>query len=135
MSAFKLSKDQIKRRDEIMDDLQEKSEALESAVEKYNEALDEIRGDVEVALEAYNESLADAQEFVEEIASDANQAIEEKSERWQEGERGQEALSFKEAWEQISVEGASIDFPDPIEFDGVDYAEEIGNAPDELGSY
>ena len=91
--AFKLTKVQIKERDEMVAALREKAEVVTAAKTAWEEAVND-----------YNGALADANTFVEGLASDFRSQFDDKSERWQEGERGEAASTFVEAWEGVSLD-------------------------------
>lgn len=94
---------------------------LEETEEERVEGLkSERRNAAEEALEdlfgEYVEALESAIGFAENIRDEAQSYYDDRSERWQEGDAGQEYLLFIESWDEI----ANIDVPklrDLIEFD------------------
>jgi hypothetical protein len=102
----RLSKAQEKARAELVIELA----AAEKLVRfRFAELLSFCRhasADVNEAIRAYNLSLLKAESFASTVAEDFRSAYEEKSERWQEGEAGQEAVSFIEEWE--GFEGSAL---------------------------
>jgi hypothetical protein len=84
--AFALKKSDLKRRDELAAALREKFQAVEDAVGAYNEALGEAR------------------DFVEDLASAAEDDFSSKSDKWQEGERGEAARSWIDALQEFAPE-------------------------------
>lgn len=86
MSAFKLSKAQIKQHVELHEELAAAESALESAIE------------------AYNAVLAEAREHCQEIAETAQSEWDEKSERWQESDKGVEAQAWITEWADADLE-------------------------------
>ncbi len=54
---------------------------------------------VNEAIRAYNLTLLKAEAFATALAEDFRSAFDDKSERWQESDAGQEASSFVEEWE------------------------------------
>jgi hypothetical protein len=63
----------------------------------------------------YNKSLSDVREFVSGIAEDARAEYDEKSERWQACERGQDAGRWLEQWEATELENFEFEPPDPLD--------------------
>ena len=102
----KLSKDQLADRDVRLATLEETCEALVGAVDEYNKAIEEAFAKLEPLVKAYNVAVSDAQEFAQEVASDIDDYIRDKSEKWQEGERGQAYIAWRDAWQQWSLETA-----------------------------
>lgn len=122
--SLKLTKADRDRRDEIVALLQERKEKLETKVSAFNDLLSTARADVEEAMGRYNDALDEAKEFTDNVANEAQATIEEKSEKWQEGEKGQAAVEWQQLWSEIDLDHVDIDFPDEIEFE-VSHAEEL----------
>lgn len=103
---MKLSKAQEKARAELVIELA----AAEKLVRyRFAELLSFCRrasDDVNEAIRAYNISLLKAEAFATAIAEDFRSDYEDKSERWQEGEAGQQANDFIEEWE--GFEGSKL---------------------------
>jgi hypothetical protein len=131
--AFKLDKQELARCQKYEVDLREAQGKLEDALDIYNTAVTNLRGPLEEALAAYNELVGEARGFVEDIASAADNEISDKSEKWQEGEKGQAAIEWKDAWEQATFDEIEIEFPDDLTLDGLDHADTIEQLPVEAG--
>lgn len=131
--SFKLSKDECKQRTDLMAKLSEMRNAFETAIETYNETIQEARGSVEESAQALNDALEEARSFVADIANQGESDYAEKSERWQESDKGQAAQEWWQAWQELesSLEPVEIDFPDGITVDVEDHADLLDNAPDE----
>lgn len=103
---MKLSKAQEKARAELVIELA----AAEKLVRyRFAELLSICRrapDDVNEAIRAYNLALSKAEAFATGVAEDLRSDYEEKSERWQEGEAGQQANDFIEEWE--GFEGSAL---------------------------
>lgn len=122
-----LSKGQIKQRDEIAAKLRDKADDVNSAEEAVQEAIERLN---EVVRE-YNDLVTEANDFVVEVAGEGRDYIDEKSERWQEGDRGQEVAGFVEEWEGVEldeVEEAELQF----DFGERDAAEDLESLPDTI---
>jgi hypothetical protein len=102
--AFKLTKDEAARKTHIM------------------EALAEARAEIEAAGDRYNEVLEQARAFAQEVAEDRRADWDLKSERWQEGDKGQAADAWISEWENFDSEEAAE--PD------MDGAADLDNLPD-----
>lgn len=129
--ALKLSKSQIAEKTERSAALAATHEALEQAISEYNDAAEALRAPVDAALEAFNEALFDARNWAEELGGDLRNEFSEKSEKWQEGERGQAADQWLEQWEQYQPDAAEIDWPEPLEVPDGDNGDELDGIPDE----
>ena len=115
--AFKLTKDEVKTRDEINDDLQGAWSKVEEAVNKYNAAMDEAKGDVEQAVEKFNEVVERSNEFTGGVAQRAEDEFDERSENWQSGEKGDAASTWKDEWANAELEALDIDWPEELSID------------------
>lgn len=118
--AFKLDKQEIARRDELFGDLTDARAKLEDAVSVYNAEVLKLREALDAKLAAYNEVVEEASGFAADIASAADGAIGDKSEKWQEGDRGQAATAWKDEWENASFDAVEIEYPDDLSIDQVD---------------
>jgi hypothetical protein len=129
--SFRLSKNEIASRDEIIARLEKAAAEVTAAVEAANAAIEAATEPVNGAIERYNEIVGKAREFAADVASQAESDIGDKSERWQEGERGQAAQEWQQEWEGLSFEDIELELPQPIDFDDPGYAEMLGSAPEE----
>lgn len=99
----KLSADQKKDKDGH-------AEAIREAWSK----LDGLWGEVEAAVAAYNEGVAemneklsDAETWRDEIVQEMDDYMSERSEKWLDGDAGQNYESWKGEWENVSFESVS----------------------------
>src|SRR5262245_21534791 len=121
--AFKLTKEEIAKRDEIFAALNEKYAELETAVGEYNEAVGKAQTEVENVLAEYNKVLADARELAQDIANDADSEMMEKSEKWADSDAGQAAQAFKDEWEGLNLDDLEIEFPGELVVEDPGHAE------------
>jgi hypothetical protein len=130
---FKLGKEQIAQRDAIAVKIQEQREAVDTAVVAFNDAMTVARNELQAALDIYNEALTEAKAFAEDVAQNWENDFEEKSERWQEGEKGEAVREMIEAWQSVDLDEAAIDMPDAeVSFDDVEMHDEVlSNLPTE----
>lgn len=133
----KLTPNQQKEHAEILAKLRDYDQAGHELVSDYNDTLDEMYKDFEKSLEELGTKLMEdmankldvgvfeqAASFASEVRDAASDFFEQRSEKWQEGEKGQEYQSFLDEWDNASCE---IDDPqDDVEpdelFDGATYA-------------
>jgi peptide subunit release factor 1 (eRF1) len=90
--AFKLNKTEIKQHQDL-------SAALRAA-------FDEITA----ATIAFNEAIGNARDFASRVAGEREENIGNKSEAWQEGDRGQAAQAWVESWAECDL--GEMDEPD-----------------------
>jgi hypothetical protein len=127
--AFKLSKEQLARRHALAADLRDKALTLNIAIAAFNRGVEPLVEAVAKAQDDYNELLEIARNLAERIAENAREEFEAKSERWQEGEKGQQVREWIERWE-MSLEEISIELPEALEeIEPDEHAGEIEEAP------
>lgn len=131
--AFKMSKAQIKERDEKVAALETAATNLKQEIEESNTRLTEIRENIEAKVNEYNSALEDAKEFMNNIGNDARSEFDDKSEKWQEGDRGQEVSSWIDELENFSPDEIKVELPDDIEEPDLDHGEEITGLAEEPG--
>lgn len=113
--AFKLDKQEMARRDKLVEELRDGRGKLEDAVSTFNAAVEELKAGVVTALESYNEVVGETRGFVEDIASTADGQFDDKSEKWQEGDKGQQVREWIDAWQNEPFEDVEITFPEELE--------------------
>lgn len=123
--AFGLNKADAKRRDGYVDDLREKAKKLHDAIAEYQTKLLEIRGPVEEALAEYNEVLDEARGFIEDIANNARGEWDDKSEKWQEDEKGQAVSAWIDSFDECELEDVEVPFPEDLEYEEPDHADNL----------
>lgn len=128
--AFNLTKDEIKIRDEIIAALNAAKSKLEDEISAYNERLEALKEPVEAALAAYNEEVEKARSFAEDIATQADSDFSDKSEKWQEGDKGSAANDWKTEWENLSFDAIEIEFPEELIVEDPNHAESLEQAPE-----
>lgn len=125
-----LTSAQLAERTRITDVLIEAYDELDKAVEAYNSAMEELQAPVNTALEALNGALSDARALRDEIVSDADEYIENRSEKWQESETGQEVRAYKEQWEYAELDDKEIEFPEAIQMPDLDPETILNDLPE-----
>jgi hypothetical protein len=136
--AIKLTKAEVIRQTKLVAELRVQEYAMTAAIEDFNTAMDSARVDLREAVEKYNEVISEVNGFALDIATRLQDEIDEKSEKWQESEKGEAAVAFKDEWEQI--DGGELDadeiapsYIDDMTFEAADALEAISTEPE--GSY
>jgi len=130
--AFKLDKKEVGERDGLLEELRDARTALEEAVAAYNAAVEALKAPLLAELEKYNEVVEKARDFVEDIANVAEEQFGDKSEKWQEGEKGVAAREWIDAWQNEDLNAVEIEFPDELSLpdDETDHDGRLENLPE-----
>jgi hypothetical protein len=99
--TFQLTKDQIAQRTALLARMQAAHDELTGAVVNYNQELAALR------------------DFCNEISEENRSAFDEKTERWQEGDKGQEIDEWIQQWENLDLPD-DLDEPDESCFSAVE---------------
>jgi hypothetical protein len=126
-----LDKAQQQDKATLVDAIREANSELEVVIDAYNLVLAKEKAKVQEKLAAVNAKVREAKEWAEGIAADMQNYYDEKSENWQEGEKGQNYDSWKTDYENFSPDDLEIDFPDDLEVIAADAADDLENLPDE----
>lgn len=92
--------------DDIVAKLRAEQAEIDGALSEYEDAVTSGRDQINEKIAAYNEKLTELREIVTEQVSAMDDYMGDKSEKWQDGERGQEYSEWKDTWDNA---GASID--------------------------
>lgn len=122
----KLSKTQIEEKDSHATSLSEKRTALAAAVDAFNERMAEEWANVEASLVSYNDAVEAAEGWRGEIESEQSDYFDNRTEAWQEGDKGQAYTSWKDLWAE-AWEPVELSKPDDLDLDADDLAEKINN--------
>jgi hypothetical protein len=129
-----LSKEQEKEKAELVDAIRAAHTKLEDALGVFNARLVEEQGDVQEKLDALNAKLQEASEWAEGVVSEMQDYYDERSEKWQEGDDGQNYDAWKDGYEDLDFEDLKIDFPEEIGIpDCPSVADDLEALPDEPG--
>ena len=115
--AFKLSKDDIKRRDNLISEAQSSEAEIESEVESFNNTLQNLIEEFQAKLLDYNEKRASLKEFMDEKQQEFQEQWDSKSEKWQEGDRAQAATDWINLFSEYDLDEIEYEFPEGLEFD------------------
>lgn len=105
----KLTKADLQRRDDLTERLRSSAEALEqehtdltTAIETFNRKLD-----------AHNEIINEASGWRDDLVSEIDEFVSNKSEKWQDGDKGQAVADWKNELEQLDLgEIEHVEVPD-----------------------
>lgn len=130
--TFKFSEGQITEYETHEAKAQELISEVERAVQAYNDGLEELKLKVEEALVSYNEGITEIHEWLGETISDFQSEFDDKSERWQEGNKGSAVTEWIDRLQTLcnSFESFDLDFPDAIDVDLPSFDETIPYEPD-----
>lgn len=129
--AWKLTKEETARRDEVTNAAGAARDALNAALDAYNERVAAAFAELKTAADAYNETCSSVRDFAEAVATRLRDDFDAKSERWQQSEKGQTVEAFVSAWEDFAAE--DFEPEEPLEVEGPDeeLAEQLNKLPEE----
>ena len=124
--------------------LQALAEVVEAAVDSYNEAVERAFDIYQSALaDAYSEHIEpldlepvnEADAFRQEIVDQLQAHFDDRSEKWQEGDAGEQYQEWINTWEALDLDGeVGFDLPEPDAPDALDAPEiaweEFAELPD-----
>lgn len=110
--AFKLTKDEQKDKDTHTADLRGDWGKVEDAKSLAESVIQRALDDLKQAVETFKATAERAEAFRDEVATRLREEFDDKSETWQEGEKGQEASAFVESWESASCEVDDMEVPE-----------------------
>lgn len=130
---MKLHKLELQTKAEIYAALTFAAEQLQQALDDYNSTVDDAFNDVTAALDAFNAAAAEAQSWCEGQAADIQADIDERSEQWQESDKGQAVIAWQQQFDGIDFPTVEVDEPRPLEADEdfENYAEMLNDLPEE----
>jgi hypothetical protein len=127
--AFKLSKQQTAERNRLAEDIRQEGAMLNAAIVAYNAAVGPLSEALDTAVERYDEILERARTLTTTVVDAAQEEFDRKSGKWQESDKGTRVRSWIEQWE-VSLDGVNIDPFSPLEeIDPEMDADAIGKLP------
>lgn len=99
---MQLGKDLRSRHSELQMSLRKAEQRLRMDIVGANVELGSLLGQLAHSVSKYNEARKRAAEFANEVSADAREKLEERSERWQQSEKGEALLLFAEQWEEAA---------------------------------
>lgn len=128
--AWKLDRHEAKQKQELVDKLTAQRADLDACIEIFNAELERLQEPVKESLEKLNELLEEAREFKEDVYSRLDGEYDGKSEKWQEGDRGQGVRQWIEQWSEASFDAIELETPEDIELDENDSADTLDQLQD-----
>ena len=129
----RLSKTQLAEKVRLLERLREAGSKIEEALADFNRKVEEAKAPVEQAVEEYNAVLAEAKAFAEGIAADAQSHYDDKSEKWQYGDRGQAYQAWVGEWENVNLDDLDVELPAEVELPETNAVDELDGIADEPG--
>ena len=127
--AFKVSNDQLAKRDALAADLRLKANALNTAIAAFNQEVEPPSRAVAEAQAGYNETMEQARTLASQISDVAHAEFDAKSERWQDSDNGIQVRTWIEQWE-MSLDDVDLELPEPLEeIDPDEHAGQLEDGP------
>jgi hypothetical protein len=118
--AFRITKAEQNRLQEIADKVAEERLAFDTAVDEANAAIEDIYSALNERITRYNELLEEGRGVIEDIHSERQSDFDDKSERWQEGERGE---ATREWLDKLDSDKEEIEDIGELTFEPLDFSE------------
>ena len=128
----KFTDEQLQEHADIIEKLREAKSKLETSVSKFNDLVASESAEVQAELDDYNELVDSAEEFRTQVVGDMNEHYYDKSDKWQESEKGQAYLEWISDWDNADLAPIEIEFPDPIDEPELHHDESFGQLATEL---
>ena len=112
--AFKVTKEQLARRDVLAADLRTKAIALNAAIAAFNREVGPLARAVAETQANYNETVEQARTLASQISEAAQEVFDAKSERWQDSDNGIQVRTWIEQWE-MSLDDVDLELPELLE--------------------
>lgn len=127
---MKLSKTDVTQKSEMVDAIRTAEKKVKDAINIFNEekqqALDELNGEIA----AFNKVLDEVRDFATSIETTMQSIFDDKSETWQQSDKGQEFEAFLGEWSNFSLEDLPEEEVNDIEID-LSHADDLENLPDD----
>jgi predicted nucleic acid-binding Zn-ribbon protein len=120
----KLTKAKIAEMVQVEGRYAEAGTELNEQIVRYNEVVEAAKNAVENALEKFNEVRTELADIRDELVSEMDEYIDDKSEKWQEGESGQNYVAWKAEFEGIELDEITIDGLDADAIEEVNFEEQ-----------
>ena len=125
---LKLTAADLQRRSVIDLRFQSAKAEIEAKIAVVTAAVDGMN----TAIDAYNEVVDEATALRDDIVAAQEEYIGERSEKWQEGEKGEAYVAWKDEWESLDFTAVEkVDVDDAIiDVDDLDHEETLNDAPE-----
>lgn len=115
--------------DRLIEAAREAEAEVALAVDDANEKLARLVDGINEALADYNKTRAALAAFRDGFVSDLQAEFDGRSERWQEGDVGQQHRAWIDAWQNLELDEIEEFEPEEIEFEAAGAVEEVAEAP------
>lgn len=112
--AFELSKTDISAINDFIADLRLKATEVQTALGVFNGTVHEELSTLNSAVVEYNELLGNARTIIEDARDAAQGEYDDKSERWQEGERGEAVQEWLNELEGLELDDMELYEVEPL---------------------
>jgi septal ring factor EnvC (AmiA/AmiB activator) len=119
-----LSDAQMKRRDELVDDLR----SAKKAISEQQNLVNQVIGNLNEEIETYNSLLEQAKELRNEVAKAIEEDWQDKEEDWFTSREGEEQTSWKDEWEQSYTD--RVETVPECELETLDQDKELEQLPE-----
>lgn len=133
---FKLTTADLKTRDELLKAVREKQETLNGEIDNFNQAVAEAREVLMTKVDDFGGALSDLRDFITQKHDEFESEYDDKSEKWQEGDRGMATRSWIDSFESLELDDVELeDLPAEgedvphVEMDGLDEVENLETEP------
>jgi len=130
--TFKLSKAESSEKNVLIDELREAYDHISEKEAEVQGIISNAVGELNGAIRAYNEKLSETENWVNSIAERLRGEFDDKSEGWQESDRGQSAESFVSEWEALDFTALNELTEPDLEVDSADHADNLEAASEEV---
>ena len=129
---MKLSDEQAEQLSQLQLDLRKASQKIENEIADFNTNVNELWGNlVLTSLDDYNKVRQQAQEFVVATRNQIQAHYEEKSEKWQQSEKGEVYQQWIDLWSEVEAELAEINLTVQVETQELEFPSAIYELPRE----
>lgn len=111
--AFKLTKAERKRIDDLLTRMADQGQKVQAEVESYNETVNEARSKLDDEIDTYKEIRDELRGVIEDIHSEKEGEYDDKSDNWRDGDRGSSTYDWIEKLNEVkSTLEEDIEIPD-----------------------
>jgi uncharacterized protein YukE len=137
--AFKINTKDRAALDSLVARVQDERDALEDQLAEYNQVVADAVAQLNEKITAYNEAVEAVRANLDDLKNDFRDQFDNKSERWQDGDKGQAVNSWIETLEDVhgDIRDADLrDEHDELDIDSIieedlSAVEQLADQPDE----
>ena len=101
--------------DELVTAAREASQILDGKINEYNLATTDLKAEIASAVTNYNEAVTAITEAYRELGEIARSYHDERSEKWQDGEKGQAYGEWADQLETFEMDQIELEVPEDLE--------------------